>query len=137
MEPGQLALIIFAVAFLLLVLFIGMFLFKIARSLDVITLDVDTLARSSNEILGNANTLLNDVNGKVKNLDPAVQAVADLSETVSQLNASVQNVTNKFSSSKVAKTASASGVAAAFAKKATPAAVNKYKTNKSMKKESK
>ena len=69
MEPGQLALIIFAVAFLLLVIFIGIFLLRLTRSLGVITMDVDTIARSSNEILGNANVLLNDINGKVKTLD--------------------------------------------------------------------
>lgn len=86
MEPGQLALIIFAVAFLLLVIFIGIFLLRLTRSLGVITMDVDTIARSSNEILGNANVLLNDINGKVKTLDPTVQAMADLSVTVSKLN---------------------------------------------------
>ena len=130
MEPGQLALLIFAVAFLILVSFIGIFLMRLTRSLGVITLDVDTIARSSNEILGNANTLLNDVNGKVKKLDPTVQAMADLSETVSHLNSSVQNVTNRFSSAKATASAGAGGVAAVVAKKATSAAMNKFKSKK-------
>lgn len=133
MEPGQWALIIFAVAFLLLVLFIGVFLMRLTQSLKIITLDVDTIARSSNEILGNANTLLNDVNGKVKTLDPTVQAVADLSVTVSQLNASVQNVTHKFSSAKVARGFGATGMAASVAR----TAMRKYGSKKSSKKEAK
>ncbi|MGX7051612.1 DUF948 domain-containing protein [Leuconostoc palmae] len=131
MELGQLALIIFAVAFLLLVLFIGVFLLKLTHSLSIITMDVDTIARSSNEILGNANTLLDDVNEKVKTLDPTVQAVADLSVTVSQLNSSIQVVTNKFSSAKAATSFGASGVAAAVAK----TVMGNYKKRKSHKKE--
>ena len=133
MEPGQWALIIFAVAFLLLVLFIGVFLMRLTQSLKMIMLDVDTIARSSNEILGNANTLLNDVNGKVKTLDPTVQAVADLSVTVSQLNASVQNVTSKFSSGKVARGFGATSMAASVAR----SAMRKYGHKKSVKKEAK
>ncbi|MGR8773711.1 DUF948 domain-containing protein [Leuconostoc citreum] len=133
MELGQLALIIFAIAFLLLVLFIGVFLLRLTRSLSIITVDVDTIARSSNEILGNANTLLNDVKGKVKTLDPTVQAVADLSVTVSQLNATVQNVTSKFSTAKAATSFGASGVASAMAK----TAMERYKNKKAAKKEKK
>lgn len=56
------------------------------------------------------------MNGKVKKLDPTIQAVADLSETVSHLNSSVQNVTNRFSSAKATAGAGAGGVAAAVAK---------------------
>jgi len=81
--------------------------------------------------------LLNDVNGKVKVLDPTVQAVADLSVTVSQLNASVQNVTNKFSTAKAATSFGASGVATAVARQAAKTAMHKYKTRKSSKKETK
>ncbi|WP_294975761.1 DUF948 domain-containing protein [uncultured Leuconostoc sp.] len=137
MAPGQVALIIFAVAFLLLVLFIGFFLLKLTRSLDIITLDVDSIARSSNEILGNANTLLNDVNGKVKTLDPTVQAVAEMSTTVSQLNATIQNVTNKFSTAKAATSFGASSVATAVAKQAAKSVMGRYKNKKSTKKENK
>ena len=137
MELGQLALIIFAVAFLLLVLFIGFFLWRLTRSLDIITLDVDSIDRSSTEIIGNANTLLNDVNGKVKTLDPTVQAVADMSVTVSQLNATIQNVTNKFATAKAATSFGVSGVAAAVAKQATKTAMGRYKNKKSTKKENK
>ena len=85
MAPGQWVLIIFALAFLLLVIFIGIFLMRLTQSLKIITFDVDTIARSSNEILGNANELLTDVNEKMKTLDPTVQAVADLSVTVSEM----------------------------------------------------
>lgn len=127
MTPGEIALFIFAIAFLALVLFIGMFLMRATQSLKVITSDVDVIVHSSNEILANANTLLNDVNGKVKTIDPTFQAMADLSVTVSQLNASVQNVTNRFSSSKMAASAGASGMAAAAAQTVAKSAVKRFK----------
>ncbi|CAH1852702.1 DUF948 domain-containing protein [Convivina praedatoris] len=98
MTIGQLSILIFALAFLLLVVFIGIFLMRLTRSVAVITMDVDTIARSSNEILGNANELLDDINDKMKTLDVTVDTVAELSETVSDLNSSIHHATNRFSS---------------------------------------
>ncbi len=133
MAPGQWALIIFAVAFLLLVIFIGIFLMRLTQSLKIITFDVDTISRSSNEILGNANELLTDVNDKMKTLDPTVQAVADLSVTVSELNDTVQTVTSRFAASKLVRGFGATGMAASVAK----TAMRKYSHKKSSKKETK
>ena len=62
--------IIAAIAFLLLVCFIGIFLMRITktmgevnRSLNNITDDVDALSHETEKIMANANELLKDVNG--------------------------------------------------------------------------
>ena len=111
MTAGQIALIIIAGAVLLLVLFIGLFLVRLTRTLGVITRDVDIIAREANDILANANTLLNDVNGKVATIDPAFQAVADLGTSVSESNAATHNLTGKVKSTAASRGA---GVASAF-----------------------
>ncbi|MDF7637701.1 DUF948 domain-containing protein [Leuconostocaceae bacterium ESL0958] len=97
MTVGQLSFLIFALAFLLLVAFIGIFLLRLTRSLTVLTDDLDTIARSSNELLANTNILVDDVNDKMATLDVTVQAVADLSKTVSGMNDSAQKAGQSFS----------------------------------------
>ena len=99
MTGGQIALIILAVAVLLLVLFIGLFLVKLTQTLGVVTKDVDIIAREANDILANVDVLLNDVNGKVATVDPAFQAIADLGTSVSELNDATHNLTDKVKSS--------------------------------------
>ena len=116
MTGGQIALIILAVAVLLLVLFIGLFLVKLTQTLGVVTNDVDIIAREANDILANVDVLLNDVNGKVATVDPAFQAIADLGTSVSELNDATHNLTDKVKSSSGSnKTKVASAVFAANA----------------------
>ncbi|MFB9770139.1 DUF948 domain-containing protein [Lactiplantibacillus modestisalitolerans] len=94
--------IIAAIAFLLLVCFIGIFLMRITktmgevnRSLNTITDDVDALSHQTEKIMANANELLKDVNGKVASIDPAFQAMGDLGQSVSDLNAATRELTAK------------------------------------------
>jgi len=94
--------IIAAVAFLVLVCFIGIFLVRmtktmgeINRSLNTITDDVDALSHQTENIMSNANELLKDVNGKVASIDPAFQAMGDLGQSVSDLNAATRELTAK------------------------------------------
>lgn len=95
MTGGQIAALIAALAFLLLVVFLGVFLLRATKSLGVITGDVDQISREVEEILANANELLTDVNGKVKTIDPAFKAVGDLGESVSSLNQATRNLTTQ------------------------------------------
>ncbi|GAP02998.1 hypothetical protein FPFC_031840 [Fructobacillus pseudoficulneus] len=97
MTVGEISLLIFALAFLLLVVFIGIFLLRLTRSVTVLTDDIDTLTRSSNEVLANTNILLDDVNDKLATLDVTVQTAAELSETVSDLNSSVRKASTNLS----------------------------------------
>jgi len=94
--------IIAAVAFLALACFIGIFLMRmtktmgeINRSLNSITDDVDALSHQTENIMSNANELLKDVNGKVATIDPAFQAMGDLGQSVSDLNAATRELTAK------------------------------------------
>ncbi|ANZ62287.1 DUF948 domain-containing protein [Secundilactobacillus paracollinoides] len=112
MTGGQVAGMIAAVAFLILVLFIGMFLSKmlttlkeVNRSIQTLTDDVDVVSKQAEDIMANANTLLEDVNKKVATVDPVFQAAADLGTSVSDLNDATRNLTSKVSKS-AKKTAS-------------------------------
>lgn len=100
MTGGQIAGLIAAIAFLLLVVFIGVFLMRAAKSLGVVTENVDQISNEMEEILVNANELLVDVNAKVKVIDPAFKAVGDLGESVSSLNDATRRLTTNISKSK-------------------------------------
>ncbi|WP_409022766.1 DUF948 domain-containing protein [Dellaglioa sp. P0083] len=115
MTGGQIAGLIAAVAFAVLVLFIIFVLMRMMRtlgevnkSISSITSDVDGLSNEVENILVKSNILLDDVNGKVATIDPLFQAVADLSESVSDLNdASRGLMTHVSATSKKAKDSSA------------------------------
>ncbi|NLS38795.1 DUF948 domain-containing protein [Fructobacillus tropaeoli] len=121
MTIGELSILIFALAFLLLVVFIGIFLLRLTRSVSILTTDIDTIARSSNEVLANTNMLLDDVNDKMATLDVTVQAAADLSQTVSDLNGSVRKASTNLAGmgtiSKAGATLALSKVFGLFSKK--------------------
>ncbi|HEY4399657.1 MAG TPA: DUF948 domain-containing protein [Lactobacillaceae bacterium] len=129
MSAGMVA----ALAFLLLVIFIGIFLMRLVATLATLTRSVDIIARSSVDILANANTLLDDVNGKVKKIDPTFQAVADLSGTVSDLNAATRKVTSRLAGSGKAVSAVTNGGLAVTVGRSVAKAVlkrNKARRNK-------
>lgn len=132
MTPGQIAGLIAAGAFLLLVIFIGVFLVNMVRSLGevtrsvkVITEDVDVISKQAEDILSNANVLLEDVNQKVATIDPVFKAAADLGTSVSDLNDATRNLTGKVTSG-AKKTASA-GIVSRLGKTAFNAYRNRKK----------
>ncbi|MCO6017263.1 MULTISPECIES: DUF948 domain-containing protein [Carnobacterium] len=106
MTGGEIAAIIAAVAFAVLVLFIVMAVMKITKimeeisktvkeannSIEVITKDVDSLSIEVEGLLNKSNVLLDDVNGKLGMTDPLFQAIGDLGVTVSDLNQSSRNL---------------------------------------------
>ncbi|KRM95591.1 methyl-accepting chemotaxis-like protein [Liquorilactobacillus aquaticus DSM 21051] len=101
---GQLAGLIAALAFLLLVVFMCVVLIKVAKTMgevnqSVKTLrdDADAISKEVEAILAKSNVLLDDVNGKSKKIDPLFQTVADLSESVSDLNSASRNLVGNFS----------------------------------------
>lgn len=122
MTNGELAAMIAAIAFAVLVAFLIMVLNKIGKTVDkvtttihetnrtieVITNDVDILSRQVESLLVKSNELLDDVNRKVAVIDPLFTAVADLSQSVSDLNQSSRNLVGKFSS--INKKSSKAGV---------------------------
>ncbi len=112
MTGGEIAALIAAGAFAVLVLGLCFVLFKVAgivselnttieeanKSLSTITKDADHLLIEVEGLLNKSNTTLDDVNGKLGMTDPLFQAVGDLGESVSSLNESTRNLTSHLAS---------------------------------------
>lgn len=125
MTGGEIAALIAAGAFAILVLGICFVLFKVAnvvselnttvgeanKSLSTITKDADHLLIEVEGLLNKTNTTLDDVNGKLGLTDPLFKAVGDLGESVSRLNDSTRNLTSHLAS------ASKKGASIGIAKK--------------------
>ena len=108
MTIGELAGIIAALAFVVLVVFICLNLSKLSQilkdvnetvaklntTIDVVTKDVDNLSIEVEGLLNKANTLVDDVNGKLSKTDPLFVAIGDLGTSVSDLNDSTKNMTS-------------------------------------------
>lgn len=106
MTFGQLAALIAAIAFAVLVVFLVLSLMKVSgvlnelketvsrlnNTIDIVTKDVDNLSIEVEGLLNKANTLVDDINGKVSKTDPLFTAIGDLGETVSDLNNSTKNM---------------------------------------------
>ncbi|SPS07698.1 DUF948 domain-containing protein [Latilactobacillus sakei] len=112
MTGGQIAALIAAGAFAVLVVFLIVMLLKVTKvltrvsetvteankSVTTITNDVDVLSRQVEGLLNKTNVLLDDVNGKVADLDPVFRAAGELGESVSSLNAASRGLTEKVTS---------------------------------------
>lgn len=106
MTWGQIAALIAAVAFAVLVIFIILALRKVTKILDevskiageannsisVITKDVDNLSIEVEGLLNKTNTLMDDLNGKIAKTDPLFTAIGDIGVTVSDVNQSTRNL---------------------------------------------
>lgn len=136
---GNIALLIIAIAFAVLVGFLVIVLHKVSkvveeanRTVKLVSSDVDVLLHQADGIMTKANTLLDDVNGKVATIDPLFTAVADLSESVSDINASSRKLVTRLNrGSTKRKTTSASAVV--LAKTAKKFFVKKDKTEAGVK----
>ncbi len=107
MTGGQIAALIAAGAFAVLVVFLIVMLLKVTevltdvsktvteanKSVTVVTENVDILSKEVEGLLSKANVLLDDVNGKVADLDPVFRAAGELGESVSSLNTASRNLT--------------------------------------------
>lgn len=105
MTTGEIAALIAAIAFLILVIWIGWFLSKTVKSLNTtvnqlskLTDDADNLSKELEDVLSNTNQLLADVNDKAEKLDPAIQAVADVGQSVSDVNSASRQLVEKINS---------------------------------------
>lgn len=110
MSLGQIAGLIAALSFAVLVGFICLNLSKIGSilkelqetikrvntTIDVVTKDVDNLSIEVEGLLNKANSLVDDVNHKLKETDPLFTAIGDVGVTVSDLNDSTKNMASNF-----------------------------------------
>lgn len=111
MTWGQIAALIAAVAFAVLVIFIILALRKVSKILDevskiageannsiaVITKDVDNLSIEVEGLLNKTNTLMDDLNGKIAKTDPLFTAIGDIGVSVSDVNQSTRNLASNIS----------------------------------------
>lgn len=95
MTVGQIAALIAAIAFLILVIWIGWFLTKVIKNLADLSNNVNDLTQELDNVLTNTNELLTDVNDKAEMLTPAVQAIADVGQSVSDVNDASRNLIDK------------------------------------------
>ncbi|KRN04523.1 DUF948 domain-containing protein [Holzapfeliella floricola] len=111
MTYGEMAGLIAAIAFLLLVVFAGIFLMRLVqtlkkvdetiaqttKTLSNVTDDVDLIAIQAENLMAKSNVLLQTVNNKTRELDPVFKAAAELGTSVSKLNESTSNAASRFS----------------------------------------
>lgn len=108
MSIGEIAGLIAALAFAVLVGFISVNLSRLSTimkeirdtvqrlnsTIDIVTKDVDNLSIEVEGLLNKANTLVDDVNGKLSKTDPLFTAIGDLGITVSDVNTSTKQLTS-------------------------------------------
>lgn len=97
MTMGQIAGLIAALAFLLLVIWIGWFLTKVIKHLSALSQNIEDLTKELDGVLNNTNELLTDVNDKAEMITPAVQALADVGQSVSDVNTASRHFVQKVS----------------------------------------
>lgn len=121
---GTIALMIIAIAFAVLVIFLVIVLLRISkmigeanRTVKLVSSDVDVLLHQADGLMTKANTLLEDVNGKVATIDPLFTAVADLSQSISDVNGSTRKLVARLNRPVRSKTATSAILAAKTAKK--------------------
>lgn len=110
MSGGEIAALIAAGAFVVLVVVLARLLSQIGKTvqkaeititevnqtIQIMTRDVDILAREVEGLLVKSNELMGKVNEKVDTIDPLFDAVADLSTSVSDLNSSGRVLATRF-----------------------------------------
>lgn len=100
MSIGQVAGIIAAIAFIILVFWLGWFLTKLINNLNTLTKNIDDLSKELESVIKNTDSLLDDLNEKADTITPAVQAIADVGQSVSDVNEASRNFVDKIKSRK-------------------------------------
>lgn len=124
MSWGEIAGLIAALAFAVLVVFLVLAIRKATKILDdvskiaeeanssisIITKDVDNLSIEVEGLLNKTNTLMDDLNGKISKIDPLFTAVGDIGVTVSDVNQSTRNLANTITSGSSGKSKKSSTI---------------------------
>ena len=103
------------------------------RSISLLTKDMDSLSKEVEEVLGNTNVLLEDINKKSNQLDPAVRAVADVSQSVVDINSQLHEMADKVASQRE-KNRFGFGLAKTAGKAVVLGAFNRYRQRRMNKK---
>lgn len=99
---GQVSGLIIAMAFLILVIFVGIFLMKMIQTVTKIndnvkslTRDVDDVSKQSSRLLSTSNELLHEVDRKLITVDPVFKAMAKVGASVAKVNDTVDGLAKK------------------------------------------
>ncbi|WP_288636528.1 DUF948 domain-containing protein [uncultured Limosilactobacillus sp.] len=140
MTFGELAGLIAAIAFLILVVFLCILINHLSktmqetnRSISLLTKDMDSLSKEVEEVLGNTNVLLEDISKKSSQLDPAVKAVADVSQSVVDINDQLHEMVEKVATQRE-KNRLGLGLAKTAGKTVVLSAFNRYRQHRKNKK---
>ncbi|MCK8624661.1 DUF948 domain-containing protein [Apilactobacillus sp. M161] len=103
MTGGEVAALLVALAFIVLVIFLCMFIKKLIRNLEEmertinsISSDVDMLSKQAENVLASSNTLIKDIDDKLNTINPVFDAAAEVGQSVSEFNTATHDFTSKF-----------------------------------------
>ncbi|MCL0318777.1 DUF948 domain-containing protein [Apilactobacillus xinyiensis] len=103
MTGGEVAALLAALAFIVLVIFLCMFIKKLIRNLEEmertinsISSDVDMLSKQAENVLASSNTLIKDIDDKLNTINPVFDAAAEVGQSVSEFNTATHDFTSKF-----------------------------------------
>ena len=138
MTFGELAGLIAAIAFLILVVFLCILINHLSKTMQetnrsISLLTKDSLSKEVEEVLGNTNVLLEDINKKSSQLDPAVKAVADVSQSVVDINDQLHEMAEKVATQRE-KNRLGLGLAKTAGKTVVLSAFNRYRQHRKNKK---
>ncbi|WP_395318742.1 DUF948 domain-containing protein [Fructilactobacillus frigidiflavus] len=94
MTVGQIAGLIAAIAFAVLVIFIGIFLLNLVKAVNNASRNLDSITIDINELSDNASDLIDNVNDRIDQIDPVFQAAADLGSTISEATEKAKHTTD-------------------------------------------
>lgn len=99
---GQVSGLIIAVAFLILVILVGIFLMKMIQTItriddnvNALTHDINNVSRQSSRLLSTSNEVLKEVNRKLVTVDPVFKAMARVGNSITKVDDAVNGLAKK------------------------------------------
>ncbi|NDR69216.1 DUF948 domain-containing protein [Fructilactobacillus sanfranciscensis] len=94
MTVGQVAGLIAAIAFAVLVIFIGIFLLNLVKALNDASRNLDSITIDINDLSDNVSDLIENVNDRIDQIDPVFQAAAEIGTTVTEATEKAKSTTD-------------------------------------------
>ncbi|WP_180337687.1 DUF948 domain-containing protein [Fructilactobacillus sanfranciscensis] len=94
MTVGQIAGLIAAIAFAVLVIFIGIFLLNLVKALNDASRNLDSITIDINDLSDNVSDLIENVNDRIDQIDPVFQAAAEIGTTVTEATKKAKSTTD-------------------------------------------
>ena len=94
MTVGQIAGLIAAITFAVLVIFIGIFLLNLVKALNDASRNLDSITIDINDLSDNVSDLIENVNDRIDQIDPVFQAAAEIGTTVTEATEKAKSTTD-------------------------------------------